>query len=115
MTSVRERIKRREKYPIDIGDGVTVYVRAMKHSEAMEVVANVDTPEATGFAIGCCLVEDDGTPVMTRIVGESFADFGSRVMSDLDLSTDIAGLIVNGIGRISQGVTPKQFEALQKN
>ena len=97
MATIAERLQKRRFYPVEIGDE-TVHIRALLLSEKSRMMTFSNEPESYGFALGCCLLSDDGSPAFTQVAGEGDKDFGARVLAELDLpedtTTEICGKIV---------------------
>lgn len=112
MATVTERVRKRLKYPVDL-DGDIVYVRALRGSEfrtAHQELANNDA--GFGYALGCGLLNDDGSQAFTRDPGESAEAFGNRVLDELDLSLDVRSYLTDKILRLSRG---DDIEKLKKS
>jgi hypothetical protein len=84
MSSVIDRVRKRRKCPVQIGDE-TVYVRGMTWAEWELIQPVKEEAWSNGIAIGWCLLEDDGKPVFTREPTEDLETFGKRVLADLDM------------------------------
>jgi hypothetical protein len=109
---VADRIRKRRFYPVEIA-GEKVHIRGMKHSERNTAEAFRDHDESVGFAIGCCLLNDDGSEVFTRAAEESPKDFGGRVLKELDLPDDTKAELIQKIVKLSSG--PPELEKIVKN
>lgn len=112
MASAIDKVRKRLKYPVDL-DGDTVYVRALRGSEfrtAHQELANNDA--GFGYAIGCGLLNDDGSQAFSVQPGESPEAFGNRVLDELDLSLDVRSYLTDKILRLSRG---DEIERLKKS
>jgi len=112
MASAIDKVRKRLKYPVDL-DGDTVYVRALRGSEfrtAHQELANNDA--GFGYAIGCGLLNDDGSQAFSVQPGESAEAFGNRVLDELDLSLDVRSYLTYKILRLSRG---DEIERLKKS
>lgn len=112
MSGVIDKLRKRRFYPVTIG-GETVHIRGMVFAEHKEVESFGDSAESWGYAIGCCLLNEDGTLVVSRQADESAKDFGARVLAELNLSDDTRGELIASIVKLSNG--PPKIEALAKN
>ncbi len=110
-SEVIQHLRKRKRWPVEI-DGATVYVRALLESEHREVRKFDSEPESYGFAIGCCLLNDDGTTALSRNPGEEAKTFGARVLAELDLPLDTRAQLCDRIVRLAQ-VPP--VETIVKN
>jgi hypothetical protein len=85
----------------------------MKHSERTAVESFRTEDESTGFAIGRCLLNEDGSEVFTQAEAESPKEFGARVLAEMDLPEDTKAELIGKIVRLSNG--PPELEAVVKN
>lgn len=111
MSAVIDKVRKRRRWPIEL-DGETVYIRAMIESEHREVKDFDSDVESYGFAIGCCLLNDDGSAAISRQSGESARDFGARVLRELDLPVDTRAQLCERIVKLATG---PPVETLAKN
>lgn len=111
MSGVIDKVRKRRRWPIEL-DGETVYVRALLESEHREVKDFETDVESYGFAIGCCLLNDDGTAVIYRNAGESAKEFGARVLLELDMPVDTRAQLCERIVKLATG---PPVETLAKN
>lgn len=107
-----DKLRKRRFYPVEI-EGETVHLRALIDSEHREVEPISRQTESFGFAIGCCLMNEDGTPVFTRLPDEDATTFGERVLKELDLPDDSRAQLSNAILKLSNG--PPEIGPLVKN
>lgn len=112
MSQVIAKLRKRRFYPVDI-DGEKIHLRALLDSEHKEVESFTYETESFGFAIGCCLMNEDGTPVFTRVPDEDAKTFGARVLTELDLPDDTRSELSKAILKLQTG--PPTIEALVKN
>jgi hypothetical protein len=112
LSSVADRIRKRRFYPFTIA-GETVHLRGLTNSEHAEIEPFAMQDESTGFAIGCCLLNDDGSPVFTRSPDEPATQFGGRVLKELDLPDDTKSELTNKIISLAKG--PPKLEEVIKN
>lgn len=110
--SVIDRLRKRRFYPVTI-DGEVVHIRAMLDSELKAVADFRDQDESVGFAFGCSLVNEDKSPVFTRLPEESPKQFGGRVLAEIDLPSDTKAELTNKILKLSNG--PPEADDLKKN
>jgi hypothetical protein len=102
MATVAERLQKRRFYPIEI-EGETVHVRALLQSETKRMMEFGGEPESFGFALGCCLLNDDGSPAYTANPEEGDKAFGARVLAELDLPSDTTGELCHRIAALAKG------------
>lgn len=109
--SVIDKIRKRRAWPVTI-EGETVLVRALLDSEEGEVKPFANDPESYGYAIGCCLLGDDGLPCLKRMPDEESKAFGARVLTELDLPADTRAELCDRILKLATG---PPIESLKKN
>ena len=112
MSQVIAKLRKRRFYPIEI-DGEKIHLRALLDSEHREVEPISQEVESFGYAIGCCLMNEDGTAVFTRATEEDATTFGARVLKELDLPDDTRSQLSKAILKLQTG--PPEIEALVKN
>lgn len=112
MSTTIERLRKRRCYPVEI-DGEKIHIRALLTSEQSELMEIRDQDESFGYALGCALVNDDRSPVYTRVETESALQFGARVLTDIDLPTDTRAELTDLILKLTAG--PKSLETTVKN
>lgn len=110
--SVLERIKKRRKHKLDLGNGDSVFIRSLTHGEVKRASAIGSEEASGGFVMGCCLLNDDGSPAFQVAEGESDIDFGNRVLADDELAGDICAEIVAMATKLLRVPSP---ETLVKN
>jgi len=113
--SVIDRLRKRRSYPIEI-DGDTIKIRALLQSELKLASEFRDDDESIGYAIGCAVLNDDGSQAFTPLikeVNESPKEFGARVLAELDMPSDTKAELTQKIMKLSQG--PLKPEDLKKN
>lgn len=109
--SVIDRLRKRRAYPVSI-DGETIKIRAMLESELKLASEFRDDDESIGYAIGCAVLNDDGSQVFTSNM-ETPKEFGARVLLALDLPSDTKAELTSKILKLSQG--PLKPDDLKKN
>lgn len=112
MASTIDRLRKRTKCPVRIGDE-TVYVRGLTYSEWNEIQPLREEAESNGIAIGWCLLADDGSAVFARKEGEALKDFGARVLTELDIEVGTGLYLAAKIIKVTQ--EPPDIEAVIKN
>ncbi len=97
MSKLIERIQKRKKWPVKLGED-TIYIRALVKREQREA-QEVSDPILRGYFIfGCILLEDDGSMTFTRAAGESPTDFAARVGEVMDsVPEDSQAAIANAL------------------
>ena len=115
MSSIFDKIKKRAAYPFKMVNGETVYLRSLTIGQLRELEPFKHDDAANGFAIGCCLLNDDLTPAFTRESGQSAEDFGRSVSQQLDLPFDVFHPLVEMIFKLSNEPSEKASEAIVKN
>lgn len=110
--SVIDRLRKRRKYPVEI-DGDTVHIRALLESELKIASDFRDDDESIGYAIGCAVLNDDGSQVFVMESAESSKQFGARVLAELDMPSDTKAELTTKILKLSQG--PLKPDDLKKN
>lgn len=114
MSSIIERLRRRRNYPIDIA-GENIFIRSLTKFERDACEGFRDDEASIGYAIGIALVSEHGAPVIEMRDGETAQDFGSRVLTELQLPDDTRSQLIAAILKLSNGPTAEQLAALKKN
>jgi hypothetical protein len=114
-SSVIDRIQKRAFYPVKLVNGEEVHIRSLTRGQIRAVRLFANDEESVGFAIGCCLLEETGSPVFEIAEGESPKDFGKRVMEAIDLPADIHDPLIEAIMKLSQAPGEKAQDAIIKN
>jgi hypothetical protein len=110
--SVLDRIQRRLKYPVELECG-TVYIRPLGYWDKAAVRTLSDVTDQVSYAVGRCLIEEDGTLVLEPGKDESAKEFAlrvreiSRYLSPKDIAT-----LSEAITKIT---TAPPVEAVSKN
>lgn len=78
MASIFDRLDTRKAYPIDI-DGTVVHVTEPTMGQIGRI-QKLDVNDATGLALGLCLVNERGDREFCELDGESDEDFSRRIM-----------------------------------
>ena len=112
MSQVIAKLRKRRFYPVLI-DGETIHLRALLDSEHKEVEPISQDVESFGYAIGCCLMNEDGTAVFSRNPDEDAKTFGARVLTELDLPDDTRSDISKAILKLQSG--PPDLDSAIKN
>ena len=111
MANVFSRIDKRAAFPVEVGDE-TVWIREPTIGEITRIQA-LATEQATGLALGLCLVDKAGVREIPQMPDESDADFSSRVIAMADNCT------VAVIRKLSDAILkltkPVDQKALEKN
>lgn len=110
--SVIDRLRKRRAYPVSI-DGEEIKIRALLESELKAVSDFRDDDESIGFAIGCSVLDADGSQMFMAKQGESPKEFGGRILAELDLPSDTKAELTSKILKLSQG--PLKPDDLKKN
>lgn len=110
--SVISKLTKRRFYPFQI-DGETIHLRSMLSSELAAVQEFRNEDASIGFTIGCAVLNEDGSAVFTKSVEETAKEFGSRILSEIDLPLDTRTELINKIIGLSNG--PPSQEKLIKN
>lgn len=112
MSNVLERLKKKRGSPVEI-EGDTFYVRSLTIGE-MKRLNELDDTAKVAFAIGCSLVNQDGSQVMPdKANGETDAEWSTRIGEQL---VDVPGSTVLAINEaIARLIKPSKPEAVAKN
>lgn len=115
MASAIDRIKKRAFYSLALCNGETVHVRGLKIAELRSAQEFRNDDASIGYTIGCGLLEDDGRQAFEQLSGESPKEFGSRVLSLIDIGPDIQNELVKKIFQITNEPETVRAEAILKN
>lgn len=117
-----EKTLKRKNWPVDLGNGDSVKIRAMTKREKLElngIKASEQLTESDAadkrayYILGTIRLHDDSTPMFTRNPEESAIDFATRVDAEmLDVPEDNKMLILHAWGKV-ESVPP--LEKLAKN
>lgn len=111
--SVIDKIRKRRFYPVTLSDGSTRHVMSLTgwHKVAMQ---NLESPDSQlAFALGCCLVRENGERRFEREPDETPAAFALRVQDETaELSFADISELVTAINKVTK--TP-DAETLEKN
>ena len=110
--SVIDRLRKRRFYPVTI-DGETIHIRALLDSELALAEPFKYEQQSIGYAFGCALLNEDGSPVFTRETEESPQEFGDRVLQAMNLPQDTKAELRDKIIHLSEG--PLKPDDLKKN
>lgn len=117
--SIFDKLQKRAFYPFKMVNGETVHLCGLTFKQLRTLEPFKDTDESNGYAIGCCLLNEDGSRVFTQEPGESPQDFGQRVLTRLDdgdgFSFDLFNPIVERILKLSHRPSEHAAEAIVKN
>lgn len=113
--SVIDRIQKRAFYPLKLVNGETIHLRALTYQQLQTTRAFSEKDASIGYAIGCALLEDNGSPVFVPTDSEDAETFGERVMSALELGRDVQQEIVAKIFELTNEPEKAKAEALVKN
>jgi len=115
MSSVIDRIKKRAFYPFKMVNGETVHLKALTIGQLQSIEAFGSEHSANGYAIGHSLMDESGSVVFTQLAEESCRDFGTRVLSEIDMPLDVFHPIVEFIFKLSTTPSEHATEAIIKN
>lgn len=110
--SVIDKLRKRRAYPVTIGDE-KVTVRSLLESEIDLLNSISGDAESYGVAIGCGLLEEDGSAAFTRAADEDAKAFGGRVLKSIDMPTDTKKELGDKI--MSLTINGPSVEKLEKN
>ena len=111
MTSVLQRLRKRNAHPVKIGDE-EILVRALTLSEA-RAADKLPENERVLFAIGTGLLNDAKEPEYPRLSGESDLEFAKRIEPNLEeLGLDVLAAVYQSIEKASK---PGSIDALKKS
>lgn len=117
MSKAIDALRKRRFYKFTIG-GDDIFLRALKYSEIDRAQALGDSTLGDGFILGLCVLNEDGSQAFTQRpaegehTAESDNDFAKRVISEVDIYTDIAAEISNKVMSLSRA---RELEHLVKN
>lgn len=120
MSSVMDRLTRRQHAPLELPDGSMVYVRTPTRGErkAMKPFVHPDDPSRDedirdGLGYALTLVDDCGQQLCPQLDGESFEDYGKRASEFFaGLPPEIEAMVMAKIQQLS---VPPSLEKLVKN
>ena len=115
MSTVISRILKRACYPFKMVNGETVNIRALTINQLKEIEKFGTEHEANGYAIGCSLLSEDRELIFTPEPAESPREFGSRVLTALDVPLDVFHPLVEFIFKLSTEPSNHASEAIIKN
>lgn len=116
MSSVIDRINKRAFYPLALPNGETVHVCGLRREIINEASAFREDEESVGFVIGYGLLNDDRSPVFTKLAGETAKEFGLRVLQSLgEMGPDVREAIVSKIFLCTNEPSKVAAEAIIKN
>lgn len=101
--SLLGKANKRACYPVVIGE-TKCFVRSMKASE-LKRMKLLEDEQKTYFMMGMCLVDGESKPELSKLDGESDADFATRVENELDkadVDYEMMSKISEAIGKIGQ-------------
>lgn len=79
MAGILELCAKRRRYPVELEDGETVYVRSLLHEE-IETVRTIGDELSLPFVIGKCLVDLSGQPALPQANSDELPkDWAARV------------------------------------
>lgn len=117
--SIFDKLQKRAFYPFKMVNGETVHLCGLTFKQLRLLEPFKETDESNGYAIGCCLLNEDGSRAFMPEPGESPQDFGKRVLDKLNegegLAFDLFEPIVEHILRITKEPTKHAAEAIIKN
>lgn len=112
--SIFDKIQKRACYPFTLVNGETVHIRSLTIHQLTVIEPFKYDMEANGYALGCCLVDDEGKRVFDQ--GSMAAkDFGRHVLEQLDLPLDVFHPLVEQIMKVSNAPSAHAAEAITKN
>jgi len=110
--SVIDKLRKRRAYQVTIGDE-KVTVRSLLESEIDLLNTISGDAESYGVAIGCGLLEEDGSAAFVRAADEDAKTFGARVLKSIDMPTDTKKELGDKI--MSLTINGPSVEKLEKN
>lgn len=112
MSNVLDRLRKKRGSPIEI-DGEVFHVRSLTIGE-MKRLNELNDTDKVSFAIGCSLVNQDGSQVLPdKLQAETDAEWSSRVATYLE---DVPGSTVLALNEgIAKLIKPAKPEVIAKN
>lgn len=111
MSGVFDRIEKRKAFPIDV-NGEVMHV-AEPTMNQIDRIQRLKSNQATGLALGLCLVDEGGTRLFNPEPDQTDAAFADRILVEASDCT------VSAIRTLSEGilklVKPVDQESLAKN
>jgi len=110
--SVIDTLRKRDFYPVDcLGD--IIHFRSLRDSEVDEVATFADAKESLGYALGCSMLEESRSQVFTRNENETAMEFGTRVLTTLDLGSAMKNRLTEVCIKLCRGTI--NADDLKKN
>ena len=104
--TLTEKLRKRRFYPVTIGEE-TVHVRRLTVDEAERVDGIENGLIKAFFMVGCCLLDESGTPAYSRNDDESDIQFAERVkVEGKDIPADTLADITAGIWKATKVPSP---------
>ena len=112
MAGELEKWAKRHKYPVDLGDGITCYVKPMTFSQ-MRVDADFDANERTVWYLACCLCDETSAQLIPQEDGEDIKTYLARASETINpLEAPVVRKAMDAITRI---MSPTDTDTLVKN
>lgn len=112
MAGILDKCKKRRCYPVDLGDGDKIFVRALTNDEIDRVQA-IDTDIAIPLIIGLGLVDESRSQVLPLVSPETENEWAIRLRTELkDMPADTTNQLVESIRRVSRA---QPVEEIAKN
>lgn len=116
MSSIFDKLQKREFYPQVLPNGETVHLRGMTRKQWRIVQPFANQEESKGYTLGCCLLNEDGKPAFQQGDDETPVDFGKRVLDALDdMPVQWVEMLVTKIVKLTLEPSDKATEAIIKN
>lgn len=112
MSKVCDKLTKRRAFPVKV-NGETIHVRGMTRGEAKVLPGIENEGLQNVYMLGCCLVEEDGTPSFPRKDGEPVVTWLERIEPEFD-GIDAATMFEIGYGIELASKPPKQETAEKK-
>lgn len=110
--SVLKKIQNRRNFAVEV-DGETVRLQSLSFDDGLQLHSLEDTHSKLFFALGCALLEDDGTRAIPREPDETPQQFSDRVR---ELTQDMRGDVMTALHEAIAKITkPPAPETLIKN
>lgn len=110
-----ERIRKRAFYPLKLVNGETIHLRGLSGKQLETVKPFMQDDASVGYVVGVAVLNDDGTNAFTQLKSESPVEFGQRVLSEIELASDVQKQLIDKIFMITNEPDKVQHEAIVKN
>lgn len=110
--SVLQKIQRRRNSEVNLG-GETVRIQSLSYYDGVATDSISETPLKVYYAIGSCLLEDDGKPTFPKAEGETPVEFAKRVQAATkDMGAEVVTALSEAISKLTK---PPTVKAIEKN